>query len=68
VDPLRRAGLEVATHSEHRPLAAYAEALERAGLLIETLREPAIPESAIEAESDRRWQRLPMFLHVRATR
>jgi hypothetical protein len=32
------------------------------------LREPAIPEPAIEAEAEGRWQRLPMFLHIRTVR
>jgi SAM-dependent methyltransferase len=66
VDPLVREGVAVDTHSEHRPLAAYFAALEDAGMLVEGVREPPIPEHAIAREADRRWLRLPLFLHVRA--
>ena len=51
-----------------RPLEAYFMALEAAGLLVDALREPSIPEHAIVAEADRRWQRVPLFLHLRARR
>ena len=54
--------------SEHRPLAAYFDALQQAGLLVEALREPPVPDSAIQYPENRRWQRLPLFLHVRALR
>jgi hypothetical protein len=54
--------------SEHRPLAAYADALWRAGLLIEWLREPRVPDDAVRAPNDLRWQRVPLFLHIRAVR
>ena len=52
--------------SIHRPLEAYTEALSRAGFLIERLREPAVPETGIVRPHSRRWQRLPLFLHLRA--
>jgi SAM-dependent methyltransferase len=65
-DELERDGLQMTFTSAHRPLEAYTEALAGAGLLIERLREPAVPESAIVQPSTRRWQRLPLFLHVRA--
>jgi hypothetical protein len=55
-------------HSQHRPLEAYFLALKAAGLLVEALREPSIPEHAITSETSRRWQRLPLFLHIRAYR
>jgi SAM-dependent methyltransferase len=66
VDELARNGLDVTFVSVHRPLQAYADAVAEAGLLVERIREPAVPESGIEAPRTRRWQRLPMFLHVRA--
>ena len=66
VDSLRRDGLEVTFASVHRPLQAYADALADAGLLIERVREPAVPEPVRTAQ--RRWQRLPLFLHVRAVK
>jgi hypothetical protein len=55
-------------HSRHRPLEEYFAALEQAGFLIEALREPAAPDDAIDTDGSRRWQRLPLFLHVRARR
>ena len=54
--------------SEHRPLQAYAEALAGAGLLIERLREPPLPEGAVSVARNRRWQRLPLFLHIRSVK
>lgn len=65
-DNVARDGLEITFVSAHRPLEAYAEALTGAGLLIERLREPAVPEQAIAKPRARRWQRLPLFLHMRA--
>ena len=67
MDSLRRDGLEVTFASAHRPLQAYTDALADAGLLIERVREPAVPEPLRTARS-RRWQRLPLFLHVRAVK
>ena len=65
-DDMLRDGLQVSFASAHRPLQTYTEALAGAGLLIERLREPAVPEHAIHKPRARRWQRLPLFLHVRA--
>ncbi len=67
-DRVERDGLEMTFHSEHRPLESYVIALEEAGLLIEALREPAYPEEAVVEDVSRRWQRLPLFLHIRAHR
>ncbi len=54
-------------HSEHRPLEAYVQALAAAGLLIETIREVKPPDQVIIDNPDsRRWQRIPLFLHLRA--
>jgi len=66
VDELERDGLELTLASEHRPLSAYADALADAGLLIERVREPAVPEHAIHNRRGARWRRVPRFLHVRA--
>ena len=55
-------------HSQHRPIEAYFVALEEAGLLVETLREPSVPDQAIMSLAGRRWQRLQLFLHLRARR
>ena len=67
-DEIVRDGLEITFVSAHRPLQAYVEALSEAGFLVERLREPALPESAIVALRSRRWQRIPLFLHVRAVK
>lgn len=67
-DELERDGLAVTFASEHRPLEAYFEALTAAGFLVERLREPAVPDQAIGRPRQRRWQRVPLFLHVRAGR
>lgn len=60
-------GMTVSIPSEHRPLQDYAGALEDAGLVIESLREPA-PDAEVVASrpSLLRWTRLPCFLHIRA--
>src|SRR6185436_21110480 len=44
VDEVERDGLHMRFESAHRPLAAYVDALQQAGLLIEALREPPIPD------------------------
>ena len=67
-DSVVRDGLKMTFESEHRPLQWYSEALESAGFLIERLRETDVPEAAVTRERQRRWQRLPLFLHVRALR
>ena len=60
-------GITMTFHSEHRPLEAYSQALEAAGLLIEAIREPRAPEELVAHQPHkRRWQRIPMLLHLRA--
>jgi len=68
VDTVERNGLSMTFHSQHRSLEAYFLALEDAGFVIEALREPCVPDRAIASERGRRWQRLPLFLHMRARR
>jgi hypothetical protein len=63
-DELARDGVELTMVSVHRPLQDYTEALATAGFLIERLRR--VPDDAIKASRSRRWQRLPLFLHLRA--
>ncbi len=67
-DEIARGGLELTLVSAHRPLQAYTAALSDAGFLIERLREPATPEHGITEPRQRRWQRLPLFLHIRAVK
>jgi ubiquinone/menaquinone biosynthesis C-methylase UbiE len=50
---VRRGEAELTFANVHRPLGAYLDALERAGFLIEAVREPE-------------WQLVPMFLFLRA--
>ena len=64
-----RAGLAMTFDGNAHPLEVYAEALERAGLLIERIREPAAPRTAIDEDpSEARWARLPLFLFLRAVK
>jgi SAM-dependent methyltransferase len=67
-EKVERDGLEMTFISDHRPLQAYTEALADTGLLIERVREPAMPESGMVGERSRRWQRIPLFLHARAVK
>jgi SAM-dependent methyltransferase len=63
---VERDGLGVTFESEHRPLETYFAALASADLLVEELREPAVPDGALDSAHGRRWQRVPLFLHFRA--
>jgi hypothetical protein len=64
-----RDGIQLTFHSEHRPLEAYSRALEAAGLLIEAIRELRVPDEVVaDNPNGRRWQRIPLFLHVRAVK
>jgi SAM-dependent methyltransferase len=65
-DDVERDGLTMTFLSEHRPLSAYATALTDTGMLIERVGEPALPEHDIRRAKDPRWQRVPLFLHIRA--
>jgi SAM-dependent methyltransferase len=62
-----RGGVRLTFHSEHRPLEAYMRAVEAAGLLTETIREVRAPDHVVAHDPRaRRWQRIPLFLHLRA--
>ena len=64
-----RDGLQMTFHGWCYPLEDYARALADAGLLIEMIREPPASEAAVRQHpSLQRWQRLPMFLHLRAVK
>jgi len=64
-----RGGVRLTFHSEHRPLEAYSRALEAAGLLTEAIREVRAPDRVVARDPRAgRWQRIPLFLHVRAIR
>jgi SAM-dependent methyltransferase len=62
-------GIQMTFHSEHRPLEAYSFALEAAGLLIEAIRETRAPDALVAVSpGKRRWQRIPLALHLRAVK
>lgn len=67
-DDVERDGMTMTFESEHRPVGWYFAALASAGFLVERLRETDIPEDCITEPRSRRWQRLPLFLHIRALR
>jgi SAM-dependent methyltransferase len=62
-----RGGIRLTFHSEHRPLEAYVQALADARLLTEMIREVRAPAEAVDRDpAAGRWQRIPLFLHLRA--
>jgi hypothetical protein len=59
-----RAGVEFTFHSAHRPIEAYSRAFEAAGLVIRAIREPAISDALVAADSRlARHRLLPNFLY-----
>ena len=61
-----RAGLSMRFRGMCYPLEHYSRAFESAGLVIESIREPAAPEAAVRKDpAEYRWRRLPMFLLLR---
>jgi SAM-dependent methyltransferase len=65
-DSIERDGRRMVFHSRHRPLEAYSLALEASGFVIDAIREHRIPENGLRFDRSRRWQRIPLFLHLRA--
>ena len=63
-DSVDRDGLRMTFPGDHRPMEAYFAALESAGLLVERLVE--VPDSTAPPAS--RWQRVPLFLQIRAVK
>lgn len=63
-----RDGLAMRFVSRHAPLETYTEGLASAGLLIERLREPKLPEAGFNGPAGARWRRIPIFLHLRAVK
>lgn len=66
-DDLERHGLAVTFHSVHRPLESYARALNGAGLLIDTIREPAW-DSPPGVSRYMGWDRIPIFCFIGAVK
>jgi SAM-dependent methyltransferase len=67
VDVVERGEVTMTFESWRRPLSAYTEALERAGFVIDALREPVPDQAALAAAPAlAKWCEQPLFLHVRA--
>jgi SAM-dependent methyltransferase len=65
--PTQRNGVTMEFRGWAYPLEAYVKALSQAGMLIEALQEPAVPEAAVTRDpAEARWQRIPAFLFLRA--
>jgi SAM-dependent methyltransferase len=65
-DVVERNGLPMTFHSHHRCLEDYGRALEDAGMVVEAIREATMDEASVVSGDDRRWRRVPLFLHLRA--
>ncbi|MGH2990273.1 MAG: class I SAM-dependent methyltransferase [Solirubrobacterales bacterium] len=66
-DTAERDGLRMTFHDVHRSLSDICAALETAGFLIETLREPVPDEDHVRSRPGVvRWREQPCFLHGRA--
>ncbi|HEY7874696.1 MAG TPA: class I SAM-dependent methyltransferase [Actinomycetota bacterium] len=63
---VERDGLQMTFSGRLYDLESYATAFERAGLVIERVREPQPDDHAVAARSElARWRRVPMFLFAR---
>ena len=68
-EPRERGGLRMVFHDAHRPLRDLLGALERAGLLVEAVREPVPGDAHVAAHPGAaRYRERPIFLLVRAVR
>ena len=65
-ETLERAGIQMTFHGWAYSIEEYMRAFEKAGLVIDLLREPQMSESQVKRRSDARWRRLPLFLFLRA--
>lgn len=61
---VERGGLHMSFAGWAYPLEGYFGAMERAGFVVQSVREPPV----LEADDDRRWRRIPMFLMWRAVK
>ena len=60
-----RDGVRIVLHDMHRPLSAYFAALEAAGFVTETVREPIPGPELLDVRPEaERWTRTPCFLHL----
>ena len=64
-----RDGLRMTFRGWTYALEDYSRALEAAGFVVERVREPAATDAAVHKQPGyRRWQRLPLFLQLRAVK
>jgi SAM-dependent methyltransferase len=64
-----RDGLRMTFRGWMYALEDYSRALEAAGFVVERVREPAATDAAVHTQPGyRRWQRLPLFLQLRAVK
>ncbi len=64
--PVERDGVEFTFHGAHRSIELYSRAFERAGLLVEAIREPIVTDDHVALNpSVAKHQLLPNFLHLR---
>ena len=67
--PIERDGLRMNFAGWAYPLEAYSRAMEKNGLEIQALREPAAPDETVAKNPPgARWQRIPVFLMWRAVK
>ena len=64
---VERDGMSLTFHQIHRPLHHYTEALSAAGFVIEAFHEVCVDDASVRMRGDRaRWQRVPLFVDLRA--
>jgi hypothetical protein len=64
-----RDGLQMTFRGWMYALEDYFRALEAAGFVVERLREPGATEESVRKQPGyRRWQRVPLFLQLRAVK
>jgi len=66
--PVERGGLAMNFAGWAYPLEGYFGALERAGFVVQAVREPRVDDVAITDPSEERWRRIPNFLMWRAVK
>ena len=65
VDVYERDGITMRFVQHHRPLSYYFQALERAGFVVETMREIKANDALTRLSPARaRWTKVPIFLHL----
>jgi len=68
-DFVARDGIEMTFRSRHCPLETYSRAFEAAGLCIDAIREHPVPSGPTPpSDRSKRWQRIPLFMHLRVRR